>query len=129
MTEIDRAPADTDSLVAKIAAGALGVGYTAKAWSKGGHDRVYVTRYGRKDCGYIAIRTDGTLDLGALKVAGVSDDSILAALVTMTRVRTYYETIAPGGYRRSPAARRRLIREHLDASGHVVRVEVVCEVA
>lgn len=82
MTEIDRAPADTDSLVAKIAAGALGVGYTAKAWSKGGHDRVYVTRYGRKDCGYIAIRTDGTLDLGALKVAGVSDDSILAALVT-----------------------------------------------
>ena len=46
-----------------------------------------------------------------------------------TYVRTYYETIAPGGYRRSPAARRRLIREHLDASGHVVRVEVVCEVA
>lgn len=43
--------------------------------------------------------------------------------------RTYYETIAPGGYRRSPLARRRLVREWLDADGHVVRVEVVCEVA
>lgn len=43
--------------------------------------------------------------------------------------RTYYETIAPGGYRRSPIAKRRLVREWIDASGHVVRVEVVCEVA
>lgn len=43
--------------------------------------------------------------------------------------RTYYETIAPGGYRRSPLARRRLVREWLDADSHVVRVEVVCEVA
>lgn len=43
--------------------------------------------------------------------------------------RTYYETIAPGGYRRSPLARRRLVREWIDGDGHVVRVEVVCEVA
>lgn len=37
--------------------------------------------------------------------------------------------LAPGGYRRSPIATRRLVREWLDAAGHVVRVEVVCEVA
>ena len=43
--------------------------------------------------------------------------------------RTYYETIAPGGYRRSPIATRRLVREWLDAAGRVVRVEVVAEVA
>lgn len=43
--------------------------------------------------------------------------------------RTYYEPIAPGGYRRSPIATRRLVREWLDAAGNVVRVEVVCEVA
>ncbi len=43
--------------------------------------------------------------------------------------RTYYETIAPGGYRRSPVARRRLVREWIDAAGRVVCVEVVCEVA
>lgn len=43
--------------------------------------------------------------------------------------RTYYETIAPGGYRQSPIAKRRLVREWVDAAGHVVRVEVVAEVA
>lgn len=43
--------------------------------------------------------------------------------------RTYYETIAPGGYRRSPTARLRLVREWIDAAGYVVRVEVVAEVA
>ena len=48
---------------------------------------------------------------------------------TVEIARTYWEQIAPGGYRRSPVARRRLIREYLDAAGHVVRVEVVCEVA
>jgi hypothetical protein len=41
--------------------------------------------------------------------------------------RTYYEAIT--GYRRSPVATRRLVREWLDAAGNVVRVEVVAEVA
>lgn len=41
--------------------------------------------------------------------------------------RTYWERIAPRGYRRSPVATERLVRERLDADGSVVCVETIAE--
>ena len=68
---------------AAINGGCLGKGYSARLWSPrdGGKDRVYVTRYARQERGYITLDDDGeTIDLGHLDIAGMSDDSVVAAL-------------------------------------------------
>lgn len=66
---------------------AFGTEFSGKAWSKGGYDRVYVTRYGRQERGYVEVSSDGELDSSNLDLAGMSDDTVasrLAASVAVT---------------------------------------------
>lgn len=74
-----------DSVVAKIEGGALGDGYSVTVEDLGadGYERakIHVTRYGRQRRGYIALsERDGEIDLSALKIAGMSESSVLEAL-------------------------------------------------
>lgn len=74
-----------DSVVARIESGALGEGYSVSVedLSADGYERarLHVIRYGRQKRGYIAMsERDNEIDLSALKIAGMSEASVLAAL-------------------------------------------------
>ena len=70
-----------EQIIAAIPA-AFGSDFSGKAWSKGGYERVYVTRYGRQERGYIEVSTEGNVDCGALNLAGMSTDTAAARLLS-----------------------------------------------
>ena len=79
-----------ESLISAVAAALEGEpGHTLKAWSKGDHQRIYVTRYGRQNRGYISYRSDDDgeidaecIDTSQLDIAGVSDYSMHQAIMS-----------------------------------------------
>lgn len=76
--------ATVDGVVAAIETGKLGDGYSVKVddRSSDGYEmaRIYVIRHGRRQCGYVYVDRDGSLDLSAVKIAGMSTASVMAAL-------------------------------------------------
>jgi hypothetical protein len=73
--------ATTKGIVAQIEGGALGAGYSVRVEERTETvDHIHVTRYGRQQRGYVRI-DDGAVDLAQLNIAGMSDDSVMAALM------------------------------------------------
>jgi hypothetical protein len=59
---------------------AFGADYSGKAWSKGGRDRVYVTRYGRQERGYVEVLSETQVSCDQLNLAGMRDETVQAKL-------------------------------------------------
>lgn len=85
-TDGDGAAHDVAQVAAAVSA-AFGADYSGKVWSKGGHERVYVVRYGKKDRGYIDVPATGTPDLSNLNLAGVSTETATTRLLAALEVQ------------------------------------------